>query len=151
MLVISSKGAVSLLEWGASEAIPLTDDALPTLVDSPGDSLCYSQAHHAGNSSESGCTLLIVGISARKGEQQQSLEVLLMQVPRVERDAAAEKASPPMPVSSWSRWQAIAHEENVEINQSIQDSLTKMETIAKATGRELTEISVRNFLRRSVQ
>ena len=46
------------------------------------------------------------------------------------------------------RWRKLAAEEGVEADDVLQGRLCAMERVAAATGRELTDVSVRAFIKR---
>ena len=49
------------------------------------------------------------------------------------------------------RWAEMAAEEGVQVDSTLQEQLERMQGIASAAGRELSEASVRAFLRRRTQ
>ena len=51
--------------------------------------------------------------------------------------------------AGWDRWRAVAADEGLTIDAMLQQKLVMMESVAASAGRELSEATVRAFMRRS--
>ena len=57
-------------------------------------------------------------------------------------------APAPAPGPNLGRWKEIADEEGADLDDALQSLLAKMEGVAIAAGRELTDASLRQMIRR---
>lgn len=170
LLAVSAAGGVAYWAWGTRAAQPLRPDALASsLLDQPCESHVEEDAARPGRA-----TLVFAGLRHATEAAEAATATAATLCLEVHRCAdmrigdeppggggggATPTAAPASGGASdgqdgasgafdWPQMRALALELGVEPDDDLQQQLVKMARVAQATGRELSESSVRTFLQR---
>jgi len=146
LLAVSAAGGVCYWAWGARAAQPLRPDALASsLLDQPCESHVEEDAARPGRA-----TLVFAGLRRATEAAEAATAEAAMLCLEVHRCADLRIGEEPGATDAfdWPQMRALALELDVAPDDDLQQQLLKMARVAQATGRELSESTVRTFLQR---